>query len=92
MSENKGKREDIRGRKPFMTGQPDQSRKVIKAEFEVECDRCGHLIHAGEECRVIMNPRRRKAFFVHLCCPTALSVRCFTPPVAPKMQHALVRA
>lgn len=66
--------------------------EIIKAQYEIECDRCGHPIRAGEECRIILDHKKKRAFFVHLHCPTACSIRCTRTPVAPAMRQKLAFA
>lgn len=89
---NKGKQEEFKDRLPFKVGKPDPEGEIVKAEFEVECDRCGLPIHVGEECRVIMDSEKKRAFFFHLSCPTGMAIRCPKKPDAPKLKCALALA
>lgn len=64
--------------------------KIIKLEFQVECDQCGLMIHAGERCRLIIDESACKVDFEHLRCPGAPAVVVDKPqPKNPqqKQQH-----
>ena len=66
--------------------------KIIKAQYDFECDRCGHPIRAGEECRIILDRKKKRAFFVHRHCPTACAILCIRTPVGPAMRLDLAFA
>ena len=56
---------------------------TIKAKFDVKCDRCGHLIHVGEDCVVKVDEVRGKAFFFHRRCPNTWALKKAKNPVSP---------
>lgn len=56
--------------------------KMIQAKFDVKCDRCRLLIHAGEDCVVTMDEARGKAYFHHLRCPKAWAIQKEKQPVS----------
>lgn len=59
----------------------------VKAKFDVKCDRCGHLIHTGEDCQIIMDTDRGKAYFFHERCPMGNAIRKHSKkPVRPACQ------
>ena len=55
---------------------------TIKAKFDVKCDRCGHLIHVGEDCVVKVDEVRGKAFFFHRRCPNTWALKKAKKPVS----------
>ena len=57
--------------------------KMIQAKFDVKCDRCRLLIHAGEAWVVKIDEGRGKAFFFHRRCPNAWAIKKAKKPVAP---------
>ena len=65
----------------------------VKAKFDVKCDRCGHLIYVGDDCQVIMDTDRGKAYFTHQCCPMANALRKHSKkPTKPARQNKLIFA
>lgn len=61
--------------------------ETVKAKFDVKCDRCGHLIHAGDACQIIMDSNRGKAYFFHERCPMGNAIcKHSKKPVRPVCQ------
>ena len=65
----------------------------IKAKFDVKCDRCGLLIRTGEDCQIIFDTDRGKAYFIHQCCPMANALRKHSKkPIKPAHKNKLIFA
>ena len=65
----------------------------VKAKFDVKCDRCGLLIRTGEDCQIIFDSDRGKAYFIHRRCPMVNALRKHsTKPIKPARKNKLIFA
>ena len=62
--------------------------KIVKLEYQVNCDLCEQSIHAGEKCRISTDKETGRAYFEHLRCPDELMPAIWHNPIFPMLNNA----